>query len=107
VLEWRSKNYEGVRNVARNVEPPLIDDCEDAAFDGERVQKLLNAAKGTKSKPPSRRQSARACAEANYAHFVGATSTSIEPFSACASPPLYSMVGSSRRLLRRKARAVT
>ena len=47
MLEWGSKNYEGVRNIARNVEPPLIDDREDVAFDGERVRKLLNAAKGT------------------------------------------------------------
>jgi integrase len=47
VLAWGSKNYEGVRNIARNVEPPLIEDREDVAFDGERVRKLLNAAKGT------------------------------------------------------------
>lgn len=49
VLEWGSKNYEGVRNIARNVEPPMVEDREDVA---ERVQKLLNAAKGPKSKPP-------------------------------------------------------
>ena len=47
VLAWGSKNYEGVRNIARNVEPPLIEDREDVAFDGERVRKLLKAAKGT------------------------------------------------------------
>ncbi len=108
VLAWGSKNYEGVRNVARNVEPPLIEDREDVAFDGERVQKLLNAAKGSEIEAAViGGDRDRACGEANCAHFVGATSTSIKPFSACASPPLYSMVGSSRRLPRRKGRAVT
>jgi len=47
VLEWGSKNYEGVRNIARNVESPLVEDREDVAFDGERVRRLLNAAKGS------------------------------------------------------------
>ena len=47
VLEWGSKNYEGVRNIARNVEPPLVEDREDVAFDDERVRKLLNAARGS------------------------------------------------------------
>lgn len=47
VLEWRSKNYEGVRNITRKVEPPLVEDREDVGFDGERVHKLLNAAKST------------------------------------------------------------
>ncbi len=47
VLEWGSKNYEGVRNIARNVEPPIVDERDDVAFNGERARELLVAAKGT------------------------------------------------------------
>jgi hypothetical protein len=107
VLEWGSKNYEGVRNIARNVEPPLVEDREDVAFDGERVRKLLKAAKGTEIEAAVMAAIGTGCAEANCARFVGATSTSIRPCSACASPLLYSTVGLSRRLPRRKGRAVT
>lgn len=47
VLEWGSKNYDGIRNVARNVDPPLVEEREDVAFDGGRVRELLQAVKGT------------------------------------------------------------
>lgn len=47
VLEWGAKNYEGIRNVARNVEPPKGPEREILPFDGKRVGQLLQAIEGS------------------------------------------------------------
>ncbi len=47
VLKWGSRNYEGIRNVALDVEPPKADDREIIPFDGDRVRSLLLAVAGT------------------------------------------------------------
>ena len=107
MLEWGSKNYEGVRNIARNVEPPLVEDREDVAFDGERVRKLLKAAKRTEIEAAVIAAIGTGLRRGELCALRWCELDLDKAGSACANPLLYSTVGSSRRRPRRKARVVT